>query len=352
MTRRFLFLCPDRRSASGGIAVIYDAVVTLRRAGHEAAIVHNAPGAGYPDYDDVPPLFHTYACRRVQMRHYGMGRTRLRHEMSLIRDRMRGGALPALDLRRDDVIVAPEFMMAEAMEAFPDPDLGVRVQNPFCFMEAHLRGLERGLDIRDRAAWLIGIADICMRQFDLLDLKRVFYMPVSMKPEEFPFRADKRKLITYMPRKRPVEARLIDRLLRDRGRVAGYEILALDGIPRAEVSRKLQESLVFISLLKAEALGFPAAEAMAAGCVTIGFTGLGGDEYFDAASGVPVPEGDLAGLIHAVEASVAEYEADPARLDALRRHASGMINDRYSSARFETALLRIWSEIDSGARSG
>ena len=46
---------------------------------------------------------------------------------------------------------------------------------------------------------MIGTADICLTQFRLLDFERVFYLPVSMKPEEFPFRADKAPLITYMP---------------------------------------------------------------------------------------------------------------------------------------------------------
>jgi len=346
MPRRYLFLCPDRRTPSGGIAVIYDTVAALNALGYEAAVVHGDPRGGYADPPARVPLFHSFALREVWQRHH-RGKHWLKQQIALWRARLRGGPLPALVLRPDDVIVTPEVMMAEAMEAFPDTPLGVFVQNPFSFMNTHLRGLDRGFDIRKRASWMIGIAGICLTQFRLLDFERVFYLPVSMKPEEFPFRADKAPLITYMPRKRPKDAAQIDRILRERGRIAGYDLVALDRLPRAEVSRRLQDSLVFISLLKTEALGFPAAEAMAAGCITIGFTGLGTEEYFTPETGLPVPEGDTAALIHAVEAAVAEYEADPARLDALRRHASELVNARYSTRAFETTLAQIWPQIDA-----
>lgn len=49
MTHRYLFLCPDRHTASGGVAVIYDTVVTLRAAGYDALVLHNSPAGGYPE---------------------------------------------------------------------------------------------------------------------------------------------------------------------------------------------------------------------------------------------------------------------------------------------------------------
>ena len=124
-----------------------------------------------------------------------------------------------------------------------------------------------------------------------------------------------------------------------------YELLALDGISRAEVSKKLQESRIFISLLKDEALGFPAAEAMSSGCIVVGFDGLGCAEYFDNTTGVPVTEGDIASLVFAVERVVSEYEQNPAPYDAMRKRASERINKRYSTEAFESAALKTWEKI-------
>ena len=39
MTRRYLFLCPDEKTASGGIAVIYDVVTLLNKSGYSAAVI-------------------------------------------------------------------------------------------------------------------------------------------------------------------------------------------------------------------------------------------------------------------------------------------------------------------------
>lgn len=347
MPSRYFFLCPDSSKASGGIAVIYDTVVALRRAGYDAAVVHSSPDAGYPDYAEAPPLFYTDRARRAQIPNLGrLGRQRER--IRLMRDRMVGKGLPKLDLQPTDVIIVPEFMLVNAIEGFPDQRIGVFVQNPFTFGPAYVDAIARNLDPARRISWFIGIADICMRQFELFMLPRTYYMPVSMKPDDFPFAAEKEALITYMPRKRPWEAQVIDGSLRARARIGGYRLEAIDGLPRAEVARKLAQSRFFISLLKTEALGFPAAEAMAAGCVTIGFTGLGTEEYFNAETGIPVPEGDLHALVEAVEAAVAEYETDPTRLDALRSHASAFVREKYSRAAFETALLRIWQDIEAG----
>lgn len=352
MTQRYLFLCPDMRAASGGIAVIYDMVSVLCRAGYQAAIVHNNPDAGYPDHPDRPPMFYTqdYASARK----YFDGRlAQLTVPLQLWRKRIRGGPLAPVQQTADDILVVPEFMIAAAMAAFPQARIGVFVQNTFAFERAHAEGLARGFDIRQRADWFLGVSDICLDQFDLMGIETGYHLPVSMKPEDFPFRRDKEALITYMPRKREAEARQIVDALERRGQLAGYRLQALDGMPRLEVSQHLQRSRFFISLLRQESIGFPAAEAMAAGCIVVGYTGLGAREYFTPQTGIPVTEDDTLGLVRALEAAVAEYTAAPDRLDALRHQASLAVNDRYCRLRCETALLDLWSKLDtcSGAKT-
>lgn len=149
-----------------------------------------------------------------------------------------------------------------------------------------------------------------------------------------------------MPRKRPWEAAVISEALIRRNKVADYRIEALDNMPRSEVAAKLSESRIFISLLQHEALGFPAAEAMAAGCIVIGFDGLGTAEYFDHSVGVPVTEGDVAGIVESVERVVKEYENDPVRFDTMRDIASKRVNEKYSVEAFRTGVLEAWKKLD------
>lgn len=323
--------------------MIHDAVEVLRRAGHEACVLHGSPRAGYPDRPDTPRAYtHDY---RLARRAFDGRGTRAKETLRIWADRLRGGPLPRLSPGPDDVVIVPEIMIGAAMTAFPRSRLGVFVQNPFTFQWAHAEAMSRGLDIRARAAWFLGVSEVCMDQFDLLGITTGHYLPVTMKPEMFPFRAEKEQLITYMPRKRQGESLIIVNALKARLKISGYRLESIDKAPLETVSSTLQKSRFFISLQKQESIGFPAAEAMAAGCIVVGYTGLGGREYFTPETGIPVIEDDTAGLVRALEAAVTEYESAPQRLDALRLNASETINRRYSRAAFEEALLRIWHDI-------
>ena len=108
---------------------------------------------------------------------------------------------------------------------------------------------------------------------------------------------------------------------------------------------------MFISLLKEEALGFPAAEAMSSGCITVGFTGLGTEEYFDPSTGIPVPEGDVHALVEKVESVILDYDQNPGPYDEMRRRASKRIQERYSFDRFVSHLLAAWEKMERALSS-
>jgi hypothetical protein len=346
MTRRYLFLCPDRTSASGGVAVIYDTVALLNRAGRTAAVVHNSPEAGYPDHPETVPAVFTRKMRQAEWPWIGR-RGKLEWTVEALARLGRTRRLAPLSLQPGDVIVTPEYMLAEALAAFEGWPIVVYVQNPFGLMMAHDRAIERGFDPSGEVVFWLGMSEVCRSHMDILGARNTAFFPVSMKPQDFPFRDAKSDLITFMPRKRPWEARVIARALQARGRLGRYRLEALDGMSRATVAERIAESRIFISLLKEESLGFPAAEAMAAGCIVVGFDGLGGAEFFDETTGLPVAEGDVAGVVTAVEAVIEEYARDPTRLDAMRRHASERVNARYNTAAFEAGVLEAWQQLET-----
>jgi hypothetical protein len=344
MSRRYLFLCSDRSSASGGSAVIYDMVFLLNQLGYDAAILHSSPNGGYPDYSNAVPSFYTRKVWNVIFRY-----SQPLEKSRKIKNRLltRGNSIPPLIERPTDVIVAPEYMLAEAIEAFPGAAMLVFVQNPFGLMMSCHRAMQRGFSPQTAVKYWLGIADVCKSHLSMMGLAPSAIFPVSMKPHEFPYQEEKLKLITYMPRKRPWEAALIAEALNRRGKLQGYCVEALDNIPRTKVAERLAESRIFISLLHQEALGFPAAEAMAAGSIVVGFDGLGTAEYFNESTGIPITEGDVASLVHAVEETIAEYEADPTRLDIMRKRASQLVNERYSVEAFESGVKDVWAKVDA-----
>ena len=134
--------------------------------------------------------------------------------------------------------------------------------------------------------------------------------------------------------------------LQRNGRIGDYRIEAIDGLPRAQVIEKLGQSRFFLSLLHRESIGFPVAEAMAAGTIAIGYTGLGAREYFTPETGFPVEEGDMPAIVETFERAVARHARDPAAFERLRRHACDTVHARYGRTVFETGALEAWRQLD------
>lgn len=344
MSRRFLFLCPDVSGSSGGVAVLYDAVTELRGAGYDASIVHMSPTARYHNTPHEVPVSYTHATRLAGLRHATPPRKVLSHA-AIALERLKSGPNPRLALAPGDVLVVPEFLVALAAEAFPANPKIVFVQNSFGYLRSCATALERGFDPQNGVRLSIGISDTCLQALDLVGASPTAYCPVSPNFALFPYRAEKKRQVAYMPRKRKAEARIIHDALEARGHMAGHALVRVDGMPQARVAEVLGESLFFISLMREEALGFPAMEAMASGCVVVGYTGLGTREYFTPETGIPVEEGDTPGVVHSVEKAIAEYDRDPSRLDAMRMEAARLVTAKYSREAFHEGLLRAWATL-------
>jgi hypothetical protein len=345
MKQKYYFLCPDSSEASGGIAVIYDIVAALAKRGVPAAVLHGTSSGSYQNNNVAVPSFYNRQYGLARMRFEGR-KARIFTPLRMALEALKTGPLDWVNISENDCIIVPEIMCVAAMAAFPQQRLIVLVQNQLAFREVYFESLKHGFDIRDRADYFIGVSQSCFDEFALLGLENTLYLHVSMKPEEFPFQENKEKIISFMPRKRLTEAKIVVDALERRGNLKEYHLQPLDNLPREQISELLQRSMFFISLQRNESIGFPAAEAMAAGCIVVGYTGLGGREYFTTETGIPVVENDTLALVKAVEDTVAQYAKSTEYLDGLRYRASVYINDQYSSAQFENSIMRVWQVLD------
>ena len=357
MTPRYLFLCPAQRAPSGGIAVIYECVNQLVAAGYSAAVLHEITGVSYENTPHRPPIMTTSIFRRKDFSF----RISLRHPLQILNKVIAGLRLlkrrvfvPNNDLASlsaDDVIVVPDYLLDYVARTVPTQPKVLLSQNSFLHLDSYGRAISAGYDPNAGLVWAVGINQTTLDAIKVLAACPASKVVVCPNLLMFDFSVTKRRQIAYMPRKRPEEAVFIEHLLRQRGKLDGFELVAVDGMPQAEVARILRESLVFISLMRNEALGFPAIEAMAAGCVVVGYTGLGTQEYFDSTTGIPIVEGDTVGVVAAVEGIVAEYQADSGRLDAMRQFASESVRHRFRSDQFVSGLLESWAQIDATLKS-
>jgi hypothetical protein len=110
--------------------------------------------------------------------------------------------------------------------------------------------------------------------------KRVARLRPVIEQSRLHNRDPKRPQISYMPRRNSEESRYVLGALAQRGALADFAIVPIDNLSEIETARVLRESAVFLSFGALESFGLPPAEAMACGCLTIGYHGMGGANFF------------------------------------------------------------------------
>jgi glycosyltransferase involved in cell wall biosynthesis len=167
----------------------------------------------------------------------------------------------------------------------------------------------------------------------------------AINPELFSYEPRKKLRIAFMPRKNKPDVTQLLLLLNCRGALEGIELLPIQGMNEAQVARALTESMIFLSLSTHEGSPMPPLEAMACGCITIGYDGFGGREYVNDEHAVPVPQEDVVAFAQAVERVISELRRDPKRLLEKGRLASEFVLANYSPAREEQDIVAAWEEI-------
>jgi hypothetical protein len=153
--------------------------------------------------------------------------------------------------------------------------------------------------------------------------------------------------IAYMPRKNADLFHIIACMFRSMcPRWEHVPFVPIDSVSHAGVGRVLSESAVFLATSFPEGLARPPLEAMASGCVVVGFAGHGSLEYMKHGENCyRADDGDLLTAAEYLDAAlerIASGQAGP-MIAAAREMAS-----RYSLAREEQAVLEFWRGFLAG----
>lgn len=181
--------------------------------------------------------------------------------------------------------------------------------------------------------------------------------------------------IAWMPRKNKalaqqvrhgVEARLL-RLFPDRPGLT-LEWVEIHGRSRSEVAELLRSAHIFLVTGFPEGCPLPPLEAMASGCLVVGYSGLGGWDYMRQAqpdlpfalqpwwplrpvlwggNGIFVADADVPAATHAVEEALALLFRGGPELAAWRRNAAATAA-AYSTEAQVRALSYIWQNFTPG----
>lgn len=338
---RSLFFVPPLPRRSGGVAVILRLAGLLHRAGFPVALAPREASAELPDPDLCPGV----------------------------------PVLPREELGPGDLWVTPEGWPRALL---PGLQAGARcvvyVQNWAYLLgnlpdDAAWKTLPvRFLAVSRPVAWFVEQA--VGRRSELLrpGIDPALFHPDPARPADAPVQGPLR--VAWMPRKNKALAARVRELVTARGLEAEWVEIA--DRTQAEVAALLRSAHIFLATGFPEGCLLPPLEALASGCVTVGWSGLGGWDYMRQAGDFPdaarpwwpledVPwegngfyaaDADVPGAAFALEHACSLLRAGGPALARLRL-AAARTAERYTLKAQAEAAEALWRRLTapSDARS-
>ena len=155
----------------------------------------------------------------------------------------------------------------------------------------------------------------------------------------------KDRRIAYMPRRRAHEAAQVLQLLRLRGVLDGWEVIAIDRRTEAETADLLRTSQIFLSFSQLEGFGLPPLEALACGCLVIGYHGFGERKIFRPPFAIPIEDGDVVAFARAVEDVIHLIDNDPSNMAAASTAGTRFVLEHYTREAEQEDLLDVFAPL-------
>ena len=309
-----LFLCPDTDVPTGGVMVIYRHVEYLTAAGLRAHVLHAQPGFRCDWFESSASVMS-----------------------SVIRP-----------VTPDDVLVVPETYGPHLDEIAPGTPKVVFNQNPY--LSFHRWPVPVGDRTPEASPYRSPevVATVVVSEHSREYLYHAFpglKVYAVANPADAAPPAPKQDLVVYMSRKNPDHAAQVLNILAARDALSGFAVRAIDSVNHAECLAILARARVFLSFGYPEGSPLPPLEAMAAGCLVVGYDGGGGRDFLTTENSYPIAFGDILGYARTVEGTLQAFRADASELE--RRIAAGqrLARSKHSDTCARDSVVSAWWRI-------
>ncbi|QBQ54391.1 glycosyltransferase family 4 protein [Nitrosococcus wardiae] len=167
----------------------------------------------------------------------------------------------------------------------------------------------------------------------------------SISLDLFSYQIKKKKQICYMPKAHTKDIRQVINILKLRSALKDFELVPIIDKSEKEVASIMKESAIFLSFSHAEGFGLPPVEAMACGCIVIGYHGQGGREYFNPEFSFPIEEGDIVTFSKTIENVILDYDLKKQCFDRKIKLARDFVEKNYSPTKEEENVLNFWNSM-------
>ncbi|WP_052143630.1 glycosyltransferase [Wocania ichthyoenteri] len=348
------FISPDLNTPAGGIKQLYRQVDVLNKKGLKAYVVHGhrhfkvnwfkneTPVVWHPIVAKLDKSSNSNFKKKIKTLVKKTFKPEIEYDKSINNKK--------LVLNPDDIIVFPEFYGKAINTVFQDQKTVVYNQN--CYYSFRGYGIPNQANSntsiykQDRLQGVIvASVDAVSYVESFLVEKPVYRVRYGIDKNVFSFQANKKKQIAFMPRKLREDSEQILNILDIRGVLDGWNIVSIQGMNEEEVAGVLKESAVFLSFNHREGFGMPPAEAMSCGCIVVGYTGQGGEEYFLPNITYKVPQRNVTKFAETLEQVMLDFDSNPKKMAKVGLEASKFIESEYSMKQEEESIVKVWQEL-------
>lgn len=339
--RRIYCLCPDDNTPYGGIRKTYNHVDILRELDFQAFVLHTKWGFRCDWFQSESPVVYMSTPFKPLT---GLDKNGNKYE------------LPALG--PEDILVIPELYAFQTVPYLAKLHMrGVIFnQNPFLSftqepfptgpLKAENEGQSYYLDPQILGALVVSNDSKRYLKFAFPDLT-VYRIHNSINSLLFSYQPEKKKQIAFMLRKYQKDCLQVIQIIKARNRLKEWTFNPIDNLSEVQVAEILKESALFLSFSHQEGFGMPPVEAMACGCVVIGYHGQGGKEYLKPPYAHAIASGDIVHFVETVEKIALDYD----QYKNKGKLASEYILKHYSREQEKKDFKRAWHALLSSSHS-
>jgi len=126
---------------------------------------------------------------------------------------------------------------------------------------------------------------------------------------------------------------------------SGWQGKPLENISHMEVAEHLRSARIFLAFGHPEGFGLPIAEAMAAGCWVVGYSGGGGDELFRLGAGERVSFGDWPEYLASIQRAFNAFADQPRETQMRLTRQSLAVRSLYSYEQEQLSIKLAWERV-------
>ena len=301
-------ICPDVNLPSGGIMKLYQLVDILNANEIESFIVHHKKN----------------------------------FKADWFKNSTNSTDLQSIAVKKDDLLVFPEVMGSDIPNYFPGVKKIIFCQNSVYALQ-NFYGRQQKMEAvyyhQDVVQVLVVSAydyDFLKWLFPKINITRIWY---GIDEKLFNFNPFKKKTIAVMPRKLASDQIFLDNLLKVKDVLQNFSITVIDNMPFEQCAEIIRDATIFLSFSDREGFGLPPAEAMACGCIVIGYHGQGGKEFFKENLTFPIEHGDMLEFAKQISNIIELSNTNPEIISQIGKAASTYILNEYSIVKQEESIL-------------